>query len=108
MAGYSGFSKSNNAVEAEANGRLPITHAARLLAKLAGLKQADAKALLLQLGTYEYHHTSKNYNVTNYYSVDGALETLAEQGNRQAYDAMVERGNIYKPGRHPSFEEMSA
>lgn len=66
MAGYYGFSKSNNAVAAEASGRHPATAAARLL----GVPVAWVK---LQRTT-EWHHTSSWYNSTDYYD----LETLAE------------------------------
>ena len=66
MAGYYNYSKSNNAIAAERNGRYPASHAAKML----GVPVAWVK---LQ-GTNEWHHTSARYNVTNYYD----LETLQE------------------------------
>jgi hypothetical protein len=66
MAGYYNYSKSNNAIAAERNGRYPASHVAKML----GVPVAWVR---LQ-GTNEWHHTSARYNVTNYYD----LETLQE------------------------------
>lgn len=75
MAGYSGFSKSNNAVAAEANGRHPATAAARLL----GVPVAWVK---LQRTT-EWHHTSSWYNSTDYYDLETLAEHLATDEGRE-------------------------
>jgi len=64
MAGYQGFSKSNNAVDAEANNCFP----ASILAKKLRVKTAAIQAVLTPS---EWHHTSKHFNATDYY--DGAL-----------------------------------
>lgn len=75
MAGYSGYSKSNNAVAAEQNGMLPlsrITGATRWAIKLAGEL----------VGPEEWHHTSKHYNETDYYDVArimAAANSLVQQ-----------------------------
>ena len=106
MAGYNGYSKSNNAVRAEANGIYPLTQATKQIAKLAGITAKEARAVLDELGPDEYHHTSKNYNCTNYYSVDTALHYLAESGNETAYEAMRDRRKIYRPGKCPSFKDI--
>lgn len=62
MAGYDGFSKSNNAREAEAAGRYPATEAARRL----GVPVGAVRALLRGR---EWHHTSGWYNRTDYYNI---------------------------------------
>lgn len=76
MAGYNGYSKSNNAVEAENDGRYPLTIAVTVLAEKAEITQKKAKAILTQLGTHEYHHSSKFYNTVNYYDVAAAARIV--------------------------------
>ena len=71
MAGYCGYSKSNNAIEAEENGRFP----ASILAKKIGVKSGAIKEIL---SPSEWHHTSKMYNKTNYYDMEEALERIDE------------------------------
>lgn len=60
MAGYSDYSKSNNAVDAEISGKYPIS----ILAKKLHIK-TDAIRAIMQPD--EWHHTSCHYNRTNYY-----------------------------------------
>lgn len=69
MAGYFEFSKSNNAVSAESDGRFP----ASILADRLGVKTGAIKALMTPC---EWHHTSKHYNATDYYSEADALEII--------------------------------
>ncbi|MBF0393163.1 MAG: hypothetical protein HQL38_10815 [Alphaproteobacteria bacterium] len=71
MAGYCEFSKSNNALDAEAGGRFP----ASLLARRLGVKTGAIQAILEPC---EWHHTSKHYNRTRYY--DGAALLALAQG----------------------------
>lgn len=81
MSGYqSDFSKSNNAVEAEKADRLPLTHASKALATALNIPIAHAKAFLKSIGTPEWHHTSKFYNVTKYYDV--SIEAIEEYRNQ--------------------------
>lgn len=61
MAGYSGYSKSNNAIAAENDGRFNATQ----LAKRLKVSSAAIKALLTPS---EWHHTSSYYNRTDYYN----------------------------------------
>ncbi len=76
MAGYDGYSKSNNAVAAESEGRYPASTLARKL----GVKTGAIRALM---DPCEWHHTSKRYNTTDYY--DGAdLLLLARGGTIEA------------------------
>ncbi|MDE2098383.1 MAG: hypothetical protein KGL39_14105 [Patescibacteria group bacterium] len=60
MAGYDGFSKSNNAVAAEAAGKMTASR----LAKVLGCSTAAIKEVLSRS---EWHHTSSWYNCTDYY-----------------------------------------
>ena len=71
MAGYFEHSKSNNAIDAERNGRFP----ASVLAKMIGVKPGAIRALLKPT---EWHHTSKHFNATDYYSEDQALEIIED------------------------------
>lgn len=71
MAGYYGYSKSNNAVEAEYKGYFPAT----VLAKRLGVHAGAIRELLC---AREWHHTSKFYNCTDYYSEEEAMEILEE------------------------------
>lgn len=83
MAGYYGFSKSNNAVAAEARGRHPATATARLL----GVPVAWVK---LQRTT-EWHHTSSWYNSTDHYDLETLAEHLAtEEGQEQLAQVKAE------------------
>jgi len=78
MAGYDGYSKSNNAVDAEENGRFPITKAKRIVSAKTGITQKTARKVLKSLGTSEYHHTSKYYNTTDYYDTELAVRIINE------------------------------
>lgn len=71
MAGYFEYSKSNNAIEAENNGRFP----ASILAEKLGVKPGAIRALM---HACEWHHTSKHFNATDYYSEEDALEIIYE------------------------------
>lgn len=64
MAGYNGYSKSNNAVDAEQDNRYP----ASVLAKKLKVSTAAVKACL---SPCEWHHSSSWYNKVDYY--DGRL-----------------------------------
>jgi hypothetical protein len=72
MAGYFGYSKSNNALAAEAEGRFPLSHAIAKVAQAAGCTRAQARESLLAIGPAEWHHTSKKFNRTDYYDVAAA------------------------------------
>jgi hypothetical protein len=68
--------KSNNAVEAEELGLYPISIAAKIVAKNTGLSISKCKNILQLLGSTEYHHTSKYYNVTYYYDTLAAIKVV--------------------------------
>ena len=86
MTGYYGYSKSNNAIQAENLDRYPISIASQIMAKKTGWSKAKAKAFLQQMGTSEYHHTSKKYNTTWYYDVsDEAIDDLKDEISEFVY-----------------------
>lgn len=84
MAGYNGYSMSNNAVAAYADGEKPLskwTKPAILEAIFDSCEISEEKADLLRKMTVKelkdeflqmssWHHTSKFYNCTNFYSLD--------------------------------------
>jgi hypothetical protein len=77
MAGYADdYSKSNNAIETELNGIYPLTIAIKIVSKVAKVTQSKARKILLQIGTTEYHHTSKFFNGTNYYNTKRAINLI--------------------------------
>jgi hypothetical protein len=90
MAGYSGYSKSNNANAAERDGRFPMTQAKRVVSANTNVSQATAEQILRALHRGEYHHTSKRYNCTNYYDTVAAswVIGLANRLNLDPTDAL--------------------
>lgn len=84
MAGYNGYSMSNNAVDAYADNKMPIsrwTKSAILerIYEIRGEEDIDFSILTSKelkdtfLELTEWHHTSKFYNVTNFYEVNEEL-----------------------------------
>jgi hypothetical protein len=71
--GYSGFSRSERAVEAEAEGKLPLSRAVPEVARQAGVSRKAARLMLNDIGPCEWHHTSKYANATDFYDVDEAV-----------------------------------
>jgi hypothetical protein len=72
MAGYDGYSMSNNAVAAYEDGEAPASEVARRIGR-----GATAKAVAEVLPRSSWHHTSKMYNCTNFYDLDAAAHELA-------------------------------
>ncbi len=98
MAGYHGFSMSNNAVDAYKNGERPLskwtkTEILAAIQKAIGngeltlkcspetLKKVPAKTLReMGLRHSSWHHTSNHYNRTDFYSLDMSwLESLTDE-----------------------------
>jgi len=86
MAGYCGYTKSNNALAAEAEDKLPLTRAVAALAERAGVKRRLAREVLMARGACEWHHTSKRYNRTDYYDVAAASRWLRWAPQRDEFD----------------------
>lgn len=73
MAGYHNYSMSNNAVGAYSRGLLPTSKAA----KVWGFK--DTKSLRACVHSSEWHHTSKEYNCTDFFDVEETIKELTWQ-----------------------------
>jgi hypothetical protein len=83
MAGYSGYSKSNNAIRAEDQGKLTLTQ----FKKTYKLETQTIEAFFKPC---EWHHTSSFYNETNYYDPEEIKETFAEFGDAiEKYNADI-------------------
>lgn len=67
MAGYCGFSMSNNAIFAYENGKIPFS---KLPAKI---KKIGVENLKRFCPPCEYHHTGKFYNSTDFYDLAEVL-----------------------------------
>ncbi len=87
MAGYFNYSKSNNAVDAEASGIYPLTRAVKVLSEKTGITQKQSRAILLGREPSEYHHTSKYFNSTDYYDTEEIIPIIRK---------MVEIGITYE------------
>lgn len=100
MAGYCGYSKSNNAIEAEKEGRFPLTIAVKELAKKANITQKLARQILKDQGSWEWHHSSKFYNQVDYYDVEYALNVLSIKEYIEKFEANREeiKSILYKEG----------
>lgn len=84
MAGYDGWSMSNNARDAYDDGRVPLTGITRewLDANGIGLPVEHARWLArTHVGPSEWHHSSKMYNKTNFYDADQIREHIQEHGD---------------------------
>lgn len=94
MAGYNGWSMSNNAVEAYENGEKPLSKwtKADIFNAIAGqeielkcskdkIRKLSAKALKeVCLHKTSWHHTSNHYNRTDFYSLNiDAIENLTDR-----------------------------
>jgi len=90
MAGYLGYSKSMNAVSAEADGLMTATEFAKWLKPY--IKGVTSKDVAFILTPAEWHHTSKFYNRTNYYDYRG----LAQLDVRNEFRALQEMKSDFK------------
>lgn len=87
MAGYAGYSKSNNALQAEANGLLPLS-------KITGAPKWSIKIAANLIGAEEWHHTSKMYNRTDYYNVEKIVSCAKDLAKRYGKDAADKIENL--------------
>jgi hypothetical protein len=92
MAGYNGYSKSNNAVEAEERGCYPLTRATAVLADASRITRAEARRILVAIGPVEWHHTSKMYNATKYYDARNVADVLSRATDKSfdGYTTQIE------------------
>lgn len=70
MAGYNWIElKSNNALEAEANGKIPVSEFVKWLSSFGGgYKRCTIKDVLAVIPSKEWHHVGKRYRKVFYYS----------------------------------------
>ena len=106
MAGYCGYSKSNNAIDAEQEDKFNATQ----LAEKLGCSSAAIKQFLTP---HEWHHTSCRYNETDYYyepellvaagaiSIEGYEYTLSEDDGTESDKLNGGTGNIGWASRVP-------
>ena len=79
-----GFGRSEQAREAEREGKAPLTRAAKKVAIYAGITQVLARQHLLALGPCEWHHVGLYAHKTDYYDWRKMLRQLADEGNERA------------------------
>jgi len=85
MAGYDGFSMSNNAVGAYDQGKVPLSKMNKpwLQANEIDLSATHARWLAKNhVGADEWHHSSKMFNRTEFYSADAIKDFVQEHGNK--------------------------
>ena len=79
MAGYDGFSKSNNAIDAEDRGLMNASSVAKRIGVTAAIVKKHCQH-------DEWHHTSSHYNKTEYYDFDNiddiTIKTMQEEHNK--------------------------
>lgn len=82
MAGYSGYSMSNNAVMAYEDGEKPLSKwtKAEIMEGIEKLQKMPIKLLKeVALSYSSWHHTSNRFNKTDFYSIDeDKLEELTD------------------------------
>ena len=107
MAGYNGYSKSNNAVSAESRACLPLTHAVNYVVEKTGIKKSLAKKLVTEFADFgEWHHSSKFYNVVKYYEagqIVAAIEMAVVGGIPVDYEHIAVLIDEYDSGRWASY-----
>lgn len=84
MAGYYGYSKSNNAIYAEDEFKFPKT----TFKKVWGINPED------YMNYTEYHHTSKHYNITYYYCSKYLFDEFVAKTDEKNLDKMSKRNSF--------------
>ncbi|EOV0917352.1 hypothetical protein ACOLNO_000124 [Vibrio parahaemolyticus] len=70
--GYSGYSKSNNAISAEEDGKFTVSEISRRT-------KLTTDTIKHFFEPCEWHHTSKNYNKTDYYDLEEIVSSINEE-----------------------------
>lgn len=86
--GYVGWSRSVRAAQAERDGKLPLSRAVDAVAEHANVTKKKAREILKELGSCEWHHTSKFFNRTEYYDVNAAVRRAVNDEHVVAMRAM--------------------
>lgn len=80
------YSRSRRAIEAQDEGRYPITVASGIVAKSYGISRKRARQLLEEIGSDEWHHVGKYANHVYFYETDFSVLDLAELSARLSPD----------------------
>lgn len=124
MAGYNGYSMSNNAVQAYECGEKPYSKWTKsdILGEIPGDLLGSAKKLTLSelkglfLHRTSWHHTSSHYNRTDFYSVEAdgvtadqitAIIADRQPAEKKAGPASQSEGPLSDMGRHKKTSESS-
>ena len=108
MAGYHGYSMSNNAVDAYADGRMPLSRITLAVLREAGWTETLALAKWLarteSWECSEWHHTSKEFHTTDFYDPAELVEWW--QGlDDDDRTALTELYVLYRPAKQQLSEE---
>ena len=109
MAGYSGKSKSNNAIEAEKEGKKPISQITKNDIANYGITENISFFRWFIKNNYpadEWHHTSYKFNETWFYPVEKCcnfykalkkttkgIEKIEEEKNKYKEELKIKKGN---------------
>lgn len=105
MAGYNGYSMSNNAVTAYENGEMPLSKWTKreIIFAISNINTDVDENLVKKLtkqtlqdeflSLSSWHHTSKFYNQTNFYEID---EEAVEELTNEKLKEMIEEQNEEK------------
>lgn len=91
--GYIGYSESERSAAAKEEGEWPISHCKRILKEETGIT-FDTKFLDLRFDPSSWHHTSKNYNRTNFYKVSEMIDHIVNDNLVDLYVEWAERNQI--------------
>jgi len=90
LPGYSNFSKSNNAVEAENAGLFSASKIAKIIG--GGATAAGVRAVLQPV---EWHHTGCWYNSTDYYRLSDAEDRRDSIIKKSKNETVIKHGYYY-------------
>lgn len=88
--GYIGYSESERSAYAKENGEWPISHCKRILKEQSGIA-FDTGFLDLRFEPSSWHHTSKNYNRTDFYKVEEMIDSIVNDNLIDDYIEYMER-----------------
>ena len=103
MAGYSGISMSNNARQAYAEGKKPVSRITKEDIEEHGIRESIAFFrwyVKKYCRSCEWHHSSPKYNMTSFYDIELCCKQL-KMSNREALKAE------YKSQSKPEIEKYS-
>lgn len=92
---HRGQGRSTRAEEAEAEGKLPLTRATKVLAQRLGVTQKVARATLEAVGPSEWHHVGKCGQQVDYYDINDVLEELLNPQVSNLHYRAVDCGDAY-------------